>query len=181
MPLAYFALAAVAAAAPASAPAPIAGVPLPPDPVFETELTRVATERARLELKGVLAQLEGDRSQSVQAKTEMKQKLSRLKIAVYTTPRSLDETVAVYEKKIEKATFLFGERNLLADLLDVARAGGFSVTPEAQKAWTGKTVRSARWGREDGAVEIDVEDHLIDPRNGQVAKKTVVLITSIGE
>jgi hypothetical protein len=179
MPLALLALSAVLAAAPASAP--IAGVPLPPDAVFETELTRVATDRARLEMKSVLAQLDRDGSQSQEAKNDLKQKLSRLKIAVYTTPRTLDETVAAYEKKLENASFLSGERNLLADLIEVAKAGGFSVTPEAQKAWTGKTIRSVRWGRGDGAVEIDIEDHLIDPRDGKVSKKTVVLITSVAE
>lgn len=179
MPLPLVILTAVVAVTPV--PARIPGVPLPPDALFESELTRVATERARLEMKTVLSQLERDGSRSSAVKNEIKVKLARLKVAVYTTPRSLDETVSHYEKLIERALFVFGERNLLVDLLEAARAGGFEVAPKSQEAWAGKTIRSARWGRDDGAVEIDVEDHLIDPRDGKVTKKTVVLVTSLAE
>jgi hypothetical protein len=165
----------------AAGPSPsIPGVPNPPDGVFEEAITKVATERATQEMKAALEKLDKDGSIPEAQKREIKGKLVHLKVAVFTTPKSLDEIVAFYEKEIQPAQFNFGERDILGDAHDLAAASGFKMDPEVEKAWMGKRGRTARWGREDRDLEIDVEDTLIDPRDGKITKKTVVLVTYLG-
>ncbi len=57
---------------------------------------------------------------------------------------------------------------------------GLAVDPEVEKKWTGKSGKTARFTREDGTLQVVVEDHLIDPRDGKVTPMTVVLVTSLG-
>lgn len=163
----------------AVSPSPaVGGVTLPPDAVFEPELTKAANARAQVEAKAALARLEQDRSIPSSAKAEIRKKIERLKVAVYTSPRSLDETVAYFEQTVSAANFLFGERPVLDDAAEVARAGGFSLPQTAVESWSGKRGRTARWSRDDGSLEVDVEDHLIDPRDATIRKQTVVLLTT---
>jgi hypothetical protein len=154
------------------------GLPTPPEAVFEPDLTKAVTARAQIEVKATLARLDRDTTMPAATKADLRKKIERLRLAVYTTPKTLDETVAFYEQAIVAANFLFGERGLLDDAAEIARAGGFALPATTTEAWTGKRGRSARWNREDGAMEVDVEDHLVDPRDGTIRKKTVILLTS---
>ena len=79
-----------------------------------------------------------------------------------------------------RIVFLKGDRDILGDLRDYARAAGIAVDATAEKAWAGKWGKTARWTKEDESVQIVVEDHLIDPRDGKVTPTTVVLVTSLG-
>ena len=160
-------------------PSPVKGVPPPPGGTFETEITKVVSDRAKVEMQGILAELER-MSQPAETKAEIKRRLAGLKVAVYTTPKSWDETVAFYEGPAMKVVFLKGERDILADLRDYARSAGIAVDPAVEKAWTGKSGRTARWTKDDETLQIVVEDHLIDPRDGKVTPKTVVLVTKLG-
>ena len=160
-------------------PTPVKGVPPPPGGVFETEITKVVSDHAKVEMQGLLAELER-MSQPAETKAEIKRRLAGLKVAVYTTPRSWDETVAFYEGPAMKVVFLKGSRDILADLQDYARSAGLAVDPAVEKAWTGKTGLTARWTRDDETLQIVVEDHLIDPRDGKVTPRTVVLVTKLG-
>ena len=165
----------------AGAPPPtIPGVPQPPEGVFEEAITKVATDRAKEEMKAALEKLEKDGTIPEAQKREIKGKLVHLKVAVFTTPKTLDEIVAFYEKEIAAAQFNFGERDVLGDAHDLAAASGFKLDPDVERAWVGKRGRTARWSREDRSLEIDVEDTLIDPRDGKISKKTVVLMTYLG-
>ena len=160
---------------------PVASVPPPPGGTYEEAITKVVTARAQKEMKALVAELEKDPSQPSAFKAEVKRKLARLKVAVYTTPKSFEETVAFYEASPLRPFFLKGDRDLLADLRENAEALGASVDPAAEKAWAGKAGRTARWTRDDNGLQITVEDHLIDPRDGSVTKKTVVLVTSLDD
>lgn len=161
----------------ADAAQPVSGVPVPPEAVFEPELTKAAAARAQVESKAALARLDRETSISPKEKSEIRRKIESLRVAVYTTPKTIDDTVAFYERSIDAANFLFGERSLLDDATELARAGGFVLAAATTEAWAGKRGRSARWSRDDGTLEIDVEDHLVDPRDGTIRKKTVVLVT----
>lgn len=160
-------------------PSPIKGVPPPPGGVFETEITKVVSDHAKVEMQGLLAELER-MSQPAETKAEIRRRLAGLKVAVYTTPKSWDETVAFYEGPAMKVIFLKGQRDILADLRDYARSAGIAVDPGAETAWTGKSALTARWTKDDETLQIVVEDHLIDPRDGKVTSKTVVLVTKLG-
>ncbi len=161
-------------------PAPVKGVPPPPGGRFEAEMTKVVSDRAKVEMRAFLAELERA-AQPASAKAELKRRLSRLKVAVYTTPRSWEETVAFYEGPAMWIVFLKGERDVLGDLREYAREAGIAVDPSVEKAWAGKFGQTARWTKDDETVQIVVEDHLIDPRDGKVTPTTVVLVTSLGE
>jgi hypothetical protein len=163
-------------------PGPVPGVPSPPAGTYEAELTGLAAEKAKAELAAQLDAALKDPSTSPAEKSEAKSRAAgvRLKLAIYTTPKSLEETVAFYGQKMKGASFLIAERNVLIDLAEVAQAGKFQVPASVEKEWKGKTGRTARWTREDQLLQISVEDYLIDPRDGKVSLKTVVLVTSIG-
>src|SRR5262249_52318849 len=118
-------------------------------------------------------------SRSRAEKEELKKRMSRLKIAVFTSPRGLDELVTFYEKEIPQARFVFAQRNLQSDLQEGIRTGAIKADPKTPKKLAGQRGRSARWLGEDGSIEIDIEDTLIDPRNGKVTRKTVVLATGL--
>jgi hypothetical protein len=165
-------------AAPAS---PIPGVPFPPGGEIDPVFTQVFTDRAAAETRSAIARLDADTSRSAAEKAELKKRLGKLKIAVFTTAKSIDETVAAYERQIPQARFIFAERNLEADLRDGIRSGAIQANAAAVAKAAGRTGRSARWNRADGALEIDVEDHLIDPRTGAILARTVVLVTSLGD
>ena len=160
-------------------PSPVKGVPTPPGGTFETEITKVVSDRAKVEMQGILAELER-MSQPAETKAEIRRRLAGLKVAVYTTPKSWDETVAFYEGPAMKVVFLKGQRDILTDLQDYARSAGLSVDPAVEKAWAGKSGLTARWTKDDETLQIVVEDHLIDPRDGKVTPKTVVLVTKLG-
>src|ERR1700730_2638495 len=100
----------------AGSPSPVGGVSAPPGGTLDADLTRVYSERAAVETKEALAQLERDSSRTHAEKNDLKKRLAKLKIAVFTTLRGLDECVAVYEKTVPRSRFIFGERNLAADL-----------------------------------------------------------------
>lgn len=159
-------------------PAPVKGVPPPPGGRYEAEITKVASDRARIEMQTILAQLE-QTQQPPETKKEIRRRLAGLKVAVYTTAAGFDETVAYYEKEM-RIVFLKGDRDVLGDLRDYARAAGLPVDPAVEKAWAGKWGKTARWTKEDDTLQVVVEDHLIDPRDGKVTPKTVVLVTSLG-
>ena len=165
-------------AAPAS---PIPGVPFPPGGEIDPVFTQVFTDRAAAETRSAIARLDADTSRSAAEKAELKKRLGKLKIAVFTTAKSVDETVAAYERQIPQARFIFAERNLEADLRDGIKSGAIQADAAAVAKAAGRTGRSARWNRADGALEIDVEDHLIDPRTGAILARTVVLVTSLGD
>ena len=165
-------------AAPAS---PIPGIPFPPGGEIDPVFTQVFTDRAAAETRSAIARLDADTSRSAAEKAELKKRLGKLKIAVFTTAKSIDETVAAYERQISQARFIFAERNLEADLRDGIRSGAIQANAAAVAKAAGRTGRSARWNRADGALEIDVEDHLIDPRTGAILDRTVVLVTSLGD
>jgi hypothetical protein len=160
-------------------PAPVKNVPPPPGGKFEAEMTKVVSDRAKVEMQGFLAQLERT-SQPAEQKALVKRRLAGLKVAVYTTPKGWEETVAFYEGPPMRVFFLKGERDILADLREFARMSGLSPDPEAEKKWVGKSGKTARWTKEDDTLQVVVEDHLIDPRDGRVTATTVVLVTSLG-
>jgi hypothetical protein len=174
---AAFALALVLAA-PAS---PIPGIPFPPGGEIDPVLTQVFTDRAAVETRSAIARLDADASRGAAEKAELKKRLGKLRIAVYTTAKSLDEAVAAYERQIPEARFIFAERNLEVDLRDGIKSGAIQAGAAAVAKAAGRRGRSARWNRADGALEIDIEDHLIDPRSGTILEKTIVLVTSLGD
>ena len=161
-------------------PSPISGVPLPPDGVVDAELTRLRTEQANVERKQALAQLEADRKLTAKEKAEIRGKLVSMKLAVMTTARPIDEVAAFYEKTVPSAEFVFGVRDLAADLDEAMRTGAIKADPERLRDAAGKQGRSARWTREAERLSIAIEDYLVDPRDGRITKKTVVLVTSFG-
>ena len=173
-----FLVLALVLAAPTS---PIPGVPFPPGGEIDPVFTQVFTDRAAAETRSAIARLEADTSRSAAEKAELKKRLGKLKIAVFTTAKSVDETVAAYERQIPQARFIFAARNLEADLRDGITSGAIQADAAAVAKAAGRTGRSARWNRADGALEIDVEDHLIDPRTGAILARTVVLVTSLGD
>ena len=160
---------------------PVPAVPMPPGGSVDAELTGVYAARAAAEMRSALAQLERDSSRSRAEKDDLKKRISKLKIAVLTSTSSLDEVVAFYEKEIPRARFIFGERDLMSDLNEGIRSGAIKGDPEAARKLAGQRGRSARWNREDGRLEIDIEDTLIDPRDGKVTRKTIVLVTSLAD
>jgi hypothetical protein len=165
----------------AGPPSPIPGVPFPPGGEIDPVLTQVFTDRAAVETRQALARLDADSSRTAAEKADLKKRLSKLRIAVFTTPKSVDESVASYERQLPQARFIFAERNLEADLRDGIKSGAIQADAAAVAKASGQRGRSARWNRADGALEIDIEDHLIDPRTGAILVKTVVLVTSLGE
>jgi hypothetical protein len=165
----------------ASPVAPIPGIPFPPGGEIDPVLTQVFTDRAAAETRSATARLEADSSRSAAEKAELKKRLGKLRIAVFTTPKSLDESVASYERQLPDARFIFAERNLEADLVDGMKSGAIQGNAAVVAKAAGQRGRSARWNRADGALEIDIEDHLIDPRSGVILAKTVVLVTSLGD
>lgn len=165
----------------ATAAQQVPGVPPPPEGKFEPELTQVAVERAKAEMTALLAQLDKDTTQPPAVKADVKSKLSRLKVAIYTSGKTMEECVTFYADRVKGSSFLFAERQVLPDLRELAASGRFAVTPKTEEEWGGKSYRYARWVREDGTLSIDVEDHLLDPRDGAVTKRTVVMVTSVGD
>ena len=159
-------------------PSPIPGVPLPPEGAVDTELTRLRLQQADVERQQALAQLDANRKLSKKEKAEIRGKLVSMRIAVMTTARPLDEVAAFYEKTVPRAEFVFGVRDLAADLDEAIRAGAIKADPERVREAAGKQGRSARWTREAERLSIAIEDHLVDPRDGRITKKTVVLVTS---
>jgi hypothetical protein len=172
IPLVLFALAAD--------PGPVSGIPTPPGGTYEADLSRLAVEKAKTELSSQLEAAMKDPNISPAEKAEVKSRIAavHLRLAIYTTDRSLEETVAFYGQKVKGAVFLVAERNVLLDLAEVAQAGKFQVPASVEREWQGKTGRTARWTRDDQMVQISVEDYLIDPRDGRVTKKTVVMASS---
>ena len=160
-------------------PAPVKGVPQPPGGRFEPEMTKVVSDRAKVEMQAVLTELERS-AQPPEAKAEIRRRVAGLRLAVYTTPRGWDETVAFYEGAPMQLVFLKGERDILGDLREWARSAGLAVDASAEKAWAGKLGRTARWTKDNDTLQVVVEDHLIDPRDGKVSETTVVLVTSLG-
>ena len=160
---------------------PIAGVPLPPDGAVDQVFTEIFANRAAAETKAALARLDADTSRSAAEKAELRKRLGELRIAVFTTPKSVDEAVAFYEREVKGARFIFAVRNLEADLLDGMKSGAIRADSTAVAKAAGRRGRSARWNREEGALEIDIEDSLLDPRSGAILEKTVVLVTSLGD
>jgi hypothetical protein len=159
---------------------PIAGVPLPPDGALDEDLTKLETARAAAEAKDALAKVDADSSLSKKEKAELRKKISTLKVAVFTTLSPIDQVVAFYEKTVPRAEFVFGLRDLSHDLQEGIRAGVIKAPPERVKEVQGKQGRSARWTRDD-RLSIAIEDHLVDPRDGRITLKTVVLVTSFGD
>ena len=160
-------------------PATVKAVPPPPGGKFEPEMTKVVSDRAKVEMQALLDQLEQG-AQPPETKKEIRRRLAGLKVAVYTTAKSWEETVAFYEGPVMRIVFLKGDRDILGDLRDYARATGIPVDAATEKAWAGKWGKTARWTKDDESLQIVVEDHLIDPRDGKVTPKTVVLVTSLG-
>lgn len=163
----------------ASAPPTVGGVEPPPGPTYEAELTKVASEAAQREMRSGLEQVEKDPTVPPDMKAELKKKLARLKLAMYSSTATLDECVNYYEAKIPGSAFTFGVRGTLADVVELSKIAGFPVPASAVSSLEKEQTRSARWNSRDGLLQITVEDHLIDPRDGKVAKKTVVLVTSL--
>ena len=161
------------------AASPIAGVPLPPDGAVDQVFTEIYSSRAADETKAALAQLDADKARSSGEKKEIRRRLEKLKVVALTTPRSLDEAVAFYEREVKDARFIFAVRNLEADLRDGIRSGAIKGDESAVAKAAGQWGRSARWNRADGTLEIAIEDHILDPRNGAIISKTVVLVTSL--
>ena len=156
---------------------PVPGVPAPPGGRFESEITAVVAARAAAQMKPLLEEMERDLSQPESVKAEIRKKASRLRVAVYTFPGTIDDLAAFYAGKVPGVSFLFTEREIGKDLAETALAGGFALAPSLAKEWQGKKGRSARWARSDGSLEIDIEDHLIDPRDGRVTRQGVVMVT----
>jgi hypothetical protein len=165
----------------AAPPSPIPGVPFPPGGEIDPVLTQVFTDRAAAETRQALARLDADTSRTAAEKAELRKRLAKLKIAVFTTPKSVDESVAAYERQLPQSRFIFAERNLEADLREGVKSGAIQADAAAIAKAAGQRGRSARWNRADGALEIDIEDHFIDPRTGAILAKTIVLVTSLGD
>ncbi len=161
-------------------PSPIGGVPLPPDGAIDADLTRVRKEQADREQKQALDQLDADRSLSAKEKAVVRGKLLQMKVVVMTTTLPLEEVAAFYETTVPRAEFVFGVRDLQADLEEAVRAGAIHAGPEQVRAAAGKTGRSARWVREAERLSIAIEERFLDPRDGRIVPKTVVLVTSFG-
>jgi hypothetical protein len=163
------------------AASPVAGVPLPPDGAVDQVFTEIYASRAAAETKAALAQLAADTSRSSSEKKQIKKSLEKLKIVVLTTPKTLDESVAFYEREVKGARFIFAVRNLEADLKDGMKSGAIKGDPSVVAKAAGQQSRSARWIRADGALEIAIEDRILDPRTGEILAKTIVLVTSLGD
>lgn len=161
-------------------PSPIPGVPLPPNGTVDAELTRLRTQQADAERKQALARLDAEPRLSKKERAEIRGKLATMRVAVMTTAVSIDEVAAFYEQTVPRSEFLFGVRDLSADLEEGIRAGAIKAGPEQVREAAGKQGRSARWTRDADVLSIAIEDHLIDPRDGKITKKTVVLVTSFG-
>ncbi len=159
-------------------PSPIFGVPLPPEGTVDAELTRLRMQQAYAERQQAFARLDTDRSLSAKEKAVIRGKLVLMKVAVMTTALPIDEVAAFYEKTVPRAEFLFGVRDLAADLDEGIRSGAIKADPARVREAAGEQGRSARWTREAERLSIAIEDHLIDPRDGKILKKTVVLVTS---
>jgi hypothetical protein len=162
-------------------PSPIAGVPLPPEGAVDAGLTRLQTQQADAERRQAVARLEADASLTTKQKAVIRGKLALMKVVVMTTALPIDEVAAFYEKTVPGAEFLFGVRDLAADLEEGIRAGAINASPEQVREAAGRRGRSARWTRDAQRLSIAIEDHLIDPRDGKISKKTVVLVTSFGD
>jgi hypothetical protein len=132
-------------------------------------------------MKRLLVELEKDTTQPDSVKKQIRGKLSHLKIAVWVTPSKIEEVTGFYAKNIAGVSFLFGERNVLGDVIDLSKEKGFPIPVEVERAYRDKSMRYARWTSTDETVQIAVEDHLIDPRNGKVTQQTVVMVTSVGK
>ena len=169
---------AFALAAPVS---PIPGVPFPPGGEIDPVLTQVLVDRAAVERREAMARLDADTSRTAAQKADLKKRLLNLKIAVFTTPKSVDECVAAYERQLPQSRFIFAERNLEADLREGIKSGAIQGDEATIAKAVGQRGRSARWHRADGALEIDIEDHFIDPRTGAILVKTIVAVTSLGD
>jgi hypothetical protein len=163
------------------AASPIAGVPLPPDGAVDQVFTEIYATRASAETKAALARLDADTTRSGAEKKQIRRSLEKLKVVVLTTPKTLDGAVAFYEQEVKGARFTFAVRNLEADLRDGMASGAIKGDPSVVAKAAGQRSRSARWNRADGALEIAIEDHLIDPRTGEIVSKTIVLVTSLGD
>jgi len=163
------------------AASPIAGVPLPPDGAVDQVFTEIYANRAAAETKAALAQLDADATRSSAEKKEIRKRLEKLKVVALTTPKTLDEAVAFYEREVKGAVFIFAVRSLEADLRDGIKTGAIKGDGSAVAKAAGQQGRSARWNRADGALEIAIEDHILDPRNGAIVTKTVVLVTSLAD
>lgn len=161
-------------------PSPIPGVPLPPDGTLEEELTKLEGARAAAEAKDAFAKVDADSSLSKKEKAELRRKIASLKVAVFTSPRPIEQVVAFYEKTLPRAEFVFALRDLSYDIQEGIRAGVIKASPERVKEAQGKQGRSARWTRDD-RLSIAIEDQLVDPRDGRITPKTVVLVTSFGD
>jgi hypothetical protein len=159
-------------------PSPIAGVPLPPGGAVDADLTRLRMQQANAERQQAYERLETDRSLSAKEKAVIRGKLALMKVAVMTTSLPIDEVAAFYERTVPRAEFLFGVRDLAADLDEGIRSGAIKADPARLREAAGQQGRSARWTREAERLSIAIEDHLIDPRDGRIIKKTVVLVTS---
>lgn len=162
-------------------PSPIPGVPLPPEGSVDAGLTRLKMEQVDAERRQALARLDADGSLSRKEKAVIRGKLALVRVAVMTTRLPIDEVAAFYEKTVPRAEFLFGVRDLAADLDEGIRSGAIKATPGQVREAAGRQGRSARWTREAERLSIAIEDHLIDPRDGKITKKTVVLVTSFGD
>ncbi len=160
---------------------PIAGVPLPPDGAVDQVFTEIYASRAAAETKAALAQLDADVARPAAEKKEIRKRLEKLRVVVLTTPKTLDEAVAFYEREVKGARFTFAVRNLEADLKEGIRTGAINGNASVVAKAAGRRGRSARWNRDDGGLEIAIEDHLLDPRNGEIVGKTIVLVTSAGD
>jgi hypothetical protein len=163
------------------AASPIPGVPLPPDGAVDQVFTEIYASRAAAETKAALVQLDADRSRSSSEKKEIRKRLEKLRVVVLTTPKTLDEAVAFYEREVKDVRFIFAVRNLEADLREGMKAGAIKGDESAIGKAAGQLGRSARWNRADGALEIAIEDHILDPRTGAIVTKTMVLVTSLGD
>jgi hypothetical protein len=163
------------------AASPVAGVPLPPDGAVDQVFTEIYASRAAAETKAALAQLDADTKRSSSEKKQIRKSLEKLKVVALTTPKTLDEAVAFYEKEVKGARFTFAVRDLESDLKEGMRSGAIKGDPSVVAKAAGQRSRSARWNRPDGALEIAIEDHLIDPRTGEILAKTIVLVTSFGD
>lgn len=161
-------------------PSPIAGVPLPPGGAVDTDLTNVRKKQADAERQQALAQLDADGSLPAKEKAAIKGRLLQMKVVVMTTALPLEEVAAFYERTVPRAEFAFGVRDLQADLKEAIRAGAIHAGPEQLRDAAGKMGRSARWTREAERLSIAIEDGFLDPRDGRIVPKTVVLVTSFG-
>ena len=101
--------------------------------------TEIFADRAAVETKAALTQLDADSSRPSSEKKEIRKRLERLKIVVFTTPKNLDETVAFYEREVKGARFIFAVRNLEADLRDGIKSGAIKGDEAAIAKAAGQT------------------------------------------